>query len=86
MPAIPLQANQSWTNSLGQVISAGDKVIVVTENWKRVKVREGTFLGVNINGDGVVMVPDNVWDSKKLKYIKGTRRVTPTLQRIYAVK
>lgn len=48
----------SFTNDLGQVINPGDEVVVVTETYKTVSVRKGTFLGWSEAGNLQVRVPE----------------------------
>lgn len=48
----------TFTNDLDQTITPGDEVIVVTETYKTVSVRKGTFLGWSEAGNLQVRVPE----------------------------
>lgn len=48
----------TFTNELGQTITPGEEVIVVTETYKTVSVRKGIFLGRSEAGNLQVRVPE----------------------------
>lgn len=90
---------QNWTNSLGQTISPGDKVLAIATGYSHsVRIREATFLGT-VNGNPSVSVVDTKWgywvDGKNVGYYKGnaagvrpshkavTRRSTLPAKRVY---
>ena len=90
---------QSWTNSIGQTISPGDRVLAIASGYAHsTHVRDGKFLGT-VNGNPTVLVDDRLfgyWTNgvnvgykrgQELR-IKGTwepckRRTTLRAKRVY---
>lgn len=80
---------QAWTNSIGQVINPGDKVLVIVQGYNHsTYTKIGTFLGVNQRGQGTALVSARVFKrvDGKYDYHEVERRTTPHLQRIFALK
>lgn len=44
----------SFTNSIGQTIEPGEKIVAVTNSTKTLRTRQGTYLGMTDNGKRVV--------------------------------
>lgn len=95
----PKLIEQNWTNSLGQTISPGDKVLVIASGYSHsLRIREGTFVGT-VNGNPSVISGHRIWGywdgDKDLGYTKGTalrirpeykmaqRRTTLPAKRVY---
>jgi hypothetical protein len=69
---------QTWTNSIGQTINPGDKVLSIATGYSHsTKVREGVFLGT-VNGNPSVTVKDSKYgywvDGKDVGYRNGVKQ------------
>ena len=79
----PKLIEQNWTNSLGQTISPGDKVLAIASGYLHcLRIREGTFVGT-VNGNPSVVTQQNIlgyWDGdKNVGYSKGnTLKIRPS--------
>lgn len=66
---------QSWKNSVDQVINPGDTVICISTAYRNTRVRKGIFVGT-INQSPSVLIDDTRWgywkDGKNVGYHKGS--------------
>ena len=61
-----------FTNNIGQVISPGDDVVVITNTYKRIHICRGVYLGLK-NGKVQARVPTNKW----AYFVKGSDERAP---------